>query len=308
LALFKRSVRSMLANGWMRLWFRPRFKSGANLNVQKFRDFIANQLERGARVPKDLHIEADELAGLEARWLSSAHSRKDKILLYIHGGAFLFTMPRSYNALVGNLLQRLEMTAVLPEYRLAPEHPFPAAVEDCCAVYEALLEKGYSSKDIVVMGDSAGGNLSLVLLQYLVKKQLPLPSCAVFLSPATQFSERTPSAVENRYKDPIFPKQATQAVFANYLQGNLALTKDPRVSPMNGNFEGLPPLLFIAGSTEILRDDSVLAAEKAQAAGVDATCSVWYKMPHVFQLYDFLPETKRSMDDIASFVRKHVGL
>ena len=196
----------------------------------------------------------------------------------------------------------------IPSYRLAPEEPFPAAVEDVMACYRGLLDLGYDPEDIVVAGDSAGGNLTLVLLQQAIKEGLPLPAAGVMLSPGMELSGRLRSHNINTFSDPMFNQYALQQVITHYLHDDLELLKDERVSPLRGNFEGLPPLFFVASNIEIFRDCSIQAASKAEQAGVQVECHIWKGVPHCFPVMftGMLPEARIATNDMVDFIQRHL--
>jgi acetyl esterase/lipase len=200
------------------------------------------------------------------------------------------------------------MIAVMPSYRLAPEEPFPAAVDDVMACYRGLLDLGYAPEDIVVAGDSAGGNLTLVLLQQALKEGLPMPAAGLMLSPGMELSGKLRSHNINTFSDPMFNQYALQQVITHYLHNNLELLKDERVSPLRGNFEGLPPLCFVASDIEIFRDCSIQAAAKAEKAGVVVEAHIWKGVPHCFPVMfgGMLPEARIALDDMVDFVQRNL--
>ena len=220
--------------------------------------------------------------------------------MYLHGGGFVTHSPNLHTRLLARLCRGIGATGLMPDYRLAPEHPFPAAPDDCLTVYRWLLMNGHEAKDIVIAGDSAGGCLTLVTLARIRDGGDPLPGCAVLLSPATDLARTGASHSSNAHMDPMATPEALKLVIDAYVAG--ALETDPLISPLYGEFYGFPPLLFQVGSTEVLRDDSVLAAKKCEASGVDVTCEVLDSMPHVFQAFGFLPESGQAIDSITKFV------
>jgi len=306
--LMRRSLRSYLINATMRMFVKPRFKSPP-MSAEEMRAFMVSHIEPRARDDEGVTTKDDELAGLPARWVEPPGADDEALLLYLHGGAFVVETPKAHTAFLTHLTRACGIRAVMPSYRLAPEHPYPAAVDDCLASYKALLEHGYDPTKLVLAGDSAGGNLAMVTLQQVRDLGLPLPACAVFISPGMDLAG-TSSQVENTKRDPMFNEHAMAAVIAHYLHGDFALASDPRVSPLKGNFEGLPPLYFVAGSTEIFRDCSVHSAHRAKEAGVDASCDIWTNMPHCFPVMfqGILPEASQALKDIVKFVRTHVDL
>jgi len=306
--VMRRSLRSYLINATMRMFVKPRFKSPP-MSAEEMRAFMTAHIEPRARNVEGVVTRDGELAGLPARWVEPPVADDEALLVYLHGGAFVVETPKAHTAFLTHLTKACGMRAVMPSYRLAPEHPFPAAVDDCLATYKALLDEGYDPKKLVLAGDSAGGNLAMVTMQQARDLGLPLPACSVLISPGMDLSG-TPSQVENNKRDPMFNEHAMAAVIAHYLHGDFSLTADPRVSPLKGNFEGLPPLYFTAGSTEIFRDCSVHSAHRAKEAGVDASCDIWTNMPHCFPVMfqGVLPEAGQALADITKFIRAHVDV
>ncbi|MEK6348835.1 MAG: alpha/beta hydrolase [Burkholderia sp.] len=224
-------------------------------------------------------------------------------LLYFHGGGYYFCTPATHRPLVFGLAARAKARTFSSDYRLAPEHPFPAAHDDALAAYAALLEAGVDPASIVVAGDSAGGGLALALLVALRDRGAPLPAGAVLFSPWTDLAATGATLVTNDGADPMFAGAALARAARLYV-GDASAT-DPYVSPLYADPAGLPPLLIQAGSTEVLLDDSRRFAERAQAAGVEVELQVWPRMPHVWQMaVPFVPEARRALDDAAAFVRR----
>ena len=287
------------------MFVKPRFKSPP-MTAAEMRAFMVAYIEPRARPLEGVSVSEDEFAGLPARWVEPPGAADGALLIYLHGGAFVVETPNAHSAFLTHLTNACEIRAVMPSYRLAPEHPYPAAVDDCLGVYKAVLEQGYDPRKIVLAGDSAGGNLALVTLQQARDLALPLPACAVMVSPGLDLSG-TKSQTENATKDPMFNEHVVSHVVAHYLQGDFGLTSDPRVSPLKGSFQDLPPLFFIAGSTEIFRDCSIYSAHKAKQAGVDATCHIWSGMPHCFPIMfqGLLPEAGQALKDMVEFIHSH---
>jgi acetyl esterase/lipase len=244
--------------------------------------------------------------GVPAEWLSVPESRAERVLFYLRGGSFAFRFPNAHATLVARLCRKLHARALIPDYRLAPEHPFPAAPDDCYAAYRFLLAQGIPASNIVVAGDSAGGNLALVTLQRARKAGLPMPACAVLLSPALDCTMQSPSMAHFDGHDPLLRLSALLVLRKHYVPSP-ELYLHPEVSPLFGDFAGLPPLFFQAGSTEMLRDEAVRAAERAHEAGVDVELELWPEAPHVFQIAEFLPEASIALAHITRFVRMRTG-
>ena len=302
-----RSCRSYLLNTALRLFVKPQFKSDTKPPAE-MREFMQKYIETAAKFPPGTRHWEDPLAGVHAHWCRAGHGDTRGILLYLHGGAFVVETPRAHGAFVAEMAQRTGMMGVMPSYRLAPEEPFPAAVEDVMACYRGLLDLGFAPQDIVVAGDSAGGNLTLVLLQQALKEGLPLPAAALMLSPGMELSGRLRSHNINTFSDPMFNQYALQQVITHYLHDDLTLLKDERVSPLRGSFEGLPPLCFIASDIEIFRDCSIQAAAKAEKAGVTVEAHIWKGVPHCFPVMfgGILPEARVAMDDMVKFVQRNL--
>ncbi len=247
-------------------------------------------------------IDADNVP---AEWVEWQGADAGRVVLYFHGGGYAICSPRTHRELTWRLARACRARVLVPDYRLAPENPHPAAVEDSLASYRWLLKSGVKPGRISVMGDSAGGGLTLVLLQQLRDAGLPLPACAVCLSPWTDLTCSGSSMQTNRRKDPFLTPIAVEIFARHYTpSGDLAL---PSISPLFGDFRKLPPLLIHAGACEILLDDARRAMEKAMAAGVDAEFKIWPGMIHVFQaLAYFLKDSRRAIGEIGEFVERHV--
>ncbi len=280
------SVRSRALNFLTRIATRIAYRKPRE--VTEYRPRYA-QRDARARVslPPGLVIEeqVDPIAG---RWIRNAASPR-KVILYLHGGAFVLRLPNTHTAFAAGFCADLAASAFLPWYRLAPEHPFPAAPEDCLAAYRHLLAGGYRASDIVLMGDSAGGNLVLSLLHLIGRAELPRPRAAAVFSPITDFAQISATWRLNQWRDPMYVVQGAVSPQRHYLQGANPL--DPVASPYYGELRGFPPVLIVVGSVEALLDDATSFVKKAVEAGVSARVQIWKGMPHAFLLYDFLPET-----------------
>lgn len=226
------------------------------------------------------------------------------VLLYLHGGGFVAHLPAAYCAFSRRLARTLGARVVLPQYRLAPEHPFPAGSDDCLTTYRWLLDEGINPRRIVIAGDSAGANLALVTVIRIRDAGLPSPACAAVFSGAFDLTWRSASLTYNRDKDPMIVPDALPVLVSYYADSSVAA--DPWVSPIYADFAGLPPLHFQAGGTEVLVDDSIRAADKARWAGVDVELRIWPDLPHVFQAVRWLPEAAQSLAELGAFVARHV--
>lgn len=221
-------------------------------------------------------------------------------LLYLHGGAYIGCSPATHRPITGGFAQR-GFRVVVPDYRLAPENPYPAALDDAVAVYRALLHRGTRPADLAVAGDSAGGGLALALLLALRDRGLPLPRAAAVFSPWTDLAATGESLRSNSRRDAMFYGANIPVAAEAYLGG--ADPRNPLISPLYGDFHGLPPLLVHVGAREVLRDDSTRLAERARAAGVTVELTVWPVVPHVVQIaHRLVPEGRRSLDVAAAFL------
>jgi len=242
--------------------------------------------------------------GLAGEWIECPDSVPDRIILYLHGGAFMFRWPRVYTSMVTRWCARLKSRALMIDYRLAPEHPFPAAADDCHAAYQWLLAQGHDPRSIILAGDSAGGNLALVTLQRIHSAGEPMPACAVLLSAGVDFTLSSRSMVTNEGSDPMFDLAELVAMRSFYAPPESYL--DPSVSPLFGNFAGLPPLLFQVGSREVLLDESTRAAARAHEAAIPVEVEIWENMGHVFQLLP-LPQARATLEHVVRFAEAHAG-
>jgi monoterpene epsilon-lactone hydrolase len=241
----------------------------------------------------------------DAEWLRPKGARSDRVVLHFPGGAYVARLPNMERALLARLCTAANARARLVFYRLAPEHPFPAGHEDCLGAYRQLLELGIGPERIVLSGISAGGGMALGVLLALRDQGVALPAGAVLMSPLADLTDpRDGSRRANATRDPVLSERRGVEMRAMYVGGDSAKMLHPYVSPVFGDYSGLPPLFFQVGSTEILLDDSRRCAERARAAGVRAECEVWTAMPHGWQGLPFGPESQRAIELCADFVRE----
>jgi monoterpene epsilon-lactone hydrolase len=297
------SLRARLTNAFLRLGTKRRWRP--DLDIHRTRRLVARMDARLSRGFSSLEVESVDAGGVPATWHGEHRLSERGTILYLHGGAWCLHLPGAYRRLGMRLSALTGMRVLLPDYRLAPEHPFPAGIDDCLAVYRWLVEQGYADRALAIAGDSAGGNLSLVTLMRARDASLPLPGCAVLLSPSTDLTVSGPSIEYNERADPMFSHQALGLLPALYCPG--IERSHPWLSPLFGQWQGLPPLLFHAGSTEMLLDDSVRAQDRAVAAGVDARIKVWRGLPHVAPLFTFMPEADEALRDIVGFILERLA-
>lgn len=235
--------------------------------------------------------------------------RRKPVILWLHGGAFILpAVPAVHLRLLALLCKELDAVGFLPDYRLAPFNRFPAALDDCERAYAGLLDLGFDASRIAIAGDSAGGNLTLGVLQRARRKALPMPACVLPVSPATELGRMhgPPSRYRMRRRDAVLPIASLQRVDDLYAGDWDA--SDPELSPLYADYRGFPPMLFVTGADEVLCDDSILAAQQAEAAGVDVRCDVWPVLPHAFPLFEALfPESAAVRADMVAFLRTHLS-
>jgi len=242
--------------------------------------------------------------GVPCIWIIPPDSYEEKVLLYLHGGGFVFGLTPQHLKMGAYLAQKLSMRVLMVDYRLAPDNPYPAALDDCVTAYRWLLKQEFSAQNMVVAGDSAGGNLTITALLKLRDDGYQLPAAAVCLSPVTDLT--TLDHQRPGFKDPLLPTKAVKFYNQSYLGHHDA--HDPLISPVFGNLRGFPPLLIHAGEDEILREDAVRIVNLAKSVGVDVRLEIYPRMWHVWQINLSLPQAIQSLDDIAHFLKQHLGL
>jgi acetyl esterase/lipase len=254
----------------------------------------------------DIHTERVGAGGVPAEWIWAPGAQDDRVLLYFHGGGYVIGSMRTHRVMLSRIARAAGIKVLGLDYRLAPENPFPAPVEDALTAYRWLLAHGYSPRNIALGGDSAGGGLvaaALVAMRYTGE---PLPAAGVCISPWIDMEASGASFTSNARVDPSVSKERIVNIARVYLAG-----KNPRAplaSPMYADLHGLPPLLVQVGSIETLLDDAKTLTERAKAAGVEVELEVWEDMPHVWQHYaPILPEGQQAIAGIGDFLRKHIG-
>jgi len=266
-------------------------------------EYAANIEQERFPMPADVETKKVDVGGIPAEWQIVPGARRDRVLLYLHGGGFIMGSPNSHRLLTVALGEATGMRVLSVDYRLAPEHPYPASLEDCTTVYNWLLSTGIAPRNIVIAGDSAGGNLTLTTLIKLRDNGIPLPAGAVCLSPATDLAGADESFFENAETDPVLADVGLFWWVPAYLAG--ADPRDPLVSPVCADLRGLPPLLIHVSTSEMLYGASKRLAERAEAAGVAVTLEMWNDMPHVWHAFGlhYLKESKEAIARIGEFVK-----
>ena len=253
-----------------------------------------------------MSIEPRALSQCAAEWVRPG-TATDRVVLYLPGGGWVLRSPHTHRRLAGGLAKAVNANVLLVFYRLAPEHPFPAGLQDCVEAYETLLNEGVEASRIVIGGDSAGGNLTLGTLLALRDGEAPMPAGAFALSPCTDMSLKDDGApiefddLGSRPADPAERIQRDPRLL--YAAGNEEILDHPYASPLRGDLHGLCPLLLQAGSAEALVDHATMFADRARKAGVDAEVEVWEGQPHVWQAMPF-PEAEQALEHLGDFVRR----
>lgn len=260
----------------------------------------------GYPLPDDTQVMPVRVGNLAAEWIHVGAADPDRAILYLHGGAYVRGSLRSHRPLAARISEAAGIRVLLLEYRLAPEHPFPAALKDALTAYRWLLAGGTAPEHVALAGDSAGGGLAIATLLALRDAGQPLPSGAAVMSPWTDLAATGTSPVQRADLDPWLTPERLEASGSTYLNG--ADAADPLASPVYADLHGLPPLLVQVGTDEIIYDDSTRLAERAEAAGTAVTLRIWEGMWHVFQAFGHeVPEGRQAIGEIGAFVRERTG-
>lgn len=265
-----------------------------------------DRLGRAIRGAAGIETESVTIEGMRAEWLVPEGSARDEVILYLHGGAYCAGSCESHRGAVSHIAKAAGFRLLLPEYRLAPEHPFPAAIADAELAYRWLLEAGNRPGKILLAGDSAGGGLALALLVSLRDQGVALPGAAALISAWTDLAATGESLLTRDARDPWFRGDAIAPMAAHYCG-----TTDPRhplISPLYASLEGLPPLMLQVGDHEVLLSDSTRVAAKAREAGVDVTLRVWPGMWHVWHFFlHRVPESRQAVLEMAAFLEARMA-
>ncbi len=240
----------------------------------------------GFPIAADIAFEPTTLGGVPARWSITPGASKERVLFYLHGGAYLLGSSLAYRALYSELARAMGARGLALDYRLAPENPFPAAVDDAVSAYRALLSQGIAPNSIAIAGDSAGGGLTVAMLVAARDAGLPMPAAAVAISPWADLECTGGSMITKAAEDPSLNREGLVALGSIYLNG--ASPRAPLASPLYANLTGLPPLLIQVGSAEVLLDDATRLAARAAEADVAVQLEVWPRMPHVWHGFGFM--------------------
>jgi acetyl esterase/lipase len=297
---------------WMvvnRHLFRGKLRREAfdmNSSIDAFRELCEKGAERYAKIPEGLTIRNDTIEGMKAAWHIPDGADASKIILYVHGGGYVSGSCSDHRAFLASFVKRLGITALIFEYRLAPEHPFPAALDDSVTMYRWLLSSGYRASLIVIAGESAGGGLTLATLLALKEQQLPMPAAAVAISP---WADLTCSGESYRTKHRVSAAPLNSwFVFSKHYAGAIN-PANPLISPLFGDLAGLPPLLINSGDADELYDDGERFYRKALEAGVEVTFRQGRGQLHCYPFFaPMFREATEAMDEICDFIKKKLAV
>ena len=282
--------------------FTNDFRIGKRIKSGELRKKM-DEIEPEWNVPDEYNMTHIDLEQFSMKFLSpKKNPNLNKVVLQLHGGGYVAKIRNAYYTLAVYYSERSRNGCVLtPDYRVAPEDPYPAALEDAVTAYEWLLQRGYSGEQIVVAGDSAGGGLAMALTMYLRDHHMPLPCGIIAMSPWTDVSASGESYETNYEIDPLFGNTKESLIYLSDYAGEHDKT-DPYISPAYGDFSDFPPMLIQVGSLEMLLSDSLTVTEKARAKGRKVRLTVYEDMFHVFQLSGMLiPESKKAWNEVEKF-------
>lgn len=258
------------------------------------------------KMPEHIEVSSVTIGNMYAEWVRTSQAPRDQVILYFHGGGYVIGSPQSHRSHVSKVVNGSGIGALVFDYRLAPEHPFPAALDDAVAAYRWLLDQGYLPAHIAFMGDSAGGGLCLATLLALREQGLPLPNAAVALSPWTDLKCTGESLTTNSKVDLLTWKDSW-TIFSHYYVKD-SDPCNPLVSPLYGDLCGLPSMLIYVGGDELLRDDSTRFASKAKEAGVDVRLTVGEGMFHCYPVCaPLFPEATQAMEELCAFIQRSIS-
>lgn len=274
-----------------------------DLNVPYIRSMV-NRLMLPLLPHLSINFKPFREAGLKGEWVRSRASHNKRVVLYLHGGGYFFCSPRTHRPVTTALARQLGGRTLALQYRLAPEHPYPAALDDAVTAYRWLLDHGTSPGHIAIAGDSAGGGLALTTLVALRDRRLPLPSACVLFSPWTDMAATGASLDVNDANCAMFSAAGIRAARHLYVGDNCPY--NPLISPLYADLSGLPPILLHVSDNEVLLDDSTRLAERAREHGVAMEFKVWVDQPHTWQLFHrLIPEGRQSLQEASDFLARY---
>jgi epsilon-lactone hydrolase len=298
------SLRAELVRLCLPLFMRPRFPP--EVRIEDVRRRMTRFVHLIPRPPRGTEVIAVDAGGVKAERITTPRSLPNRYLLHFHGGAYVFGFPALFRDFTWRIADAASARVLCIDYRLAPEHPFPAAIEDAMAAYRGLIAECAEPRRVAFIGDSSGGGLVLASMMRLRDEGSPLPAAAVVLSPWTDLALTGQSLTEYGCSDPMVPVELMPRAVEVYLAG--ADPRSPYASPLYGDPAGLPPTLIYVGSGEALRDDAVRMAERLRSAGCEVELEVWPRMFHVWPMFArILPEARAAIAAIGAFLRARLS-
>lgn len=283
------------------LWLQFSGSRDRSIDSQRARQ---DKLTGFARLPADIRCESVNLGSLSAEWVTGAEAVQGAVL-YLHGGGYVMGSVNTHRELVSRIARAASIKVLALNYRLAPEHPYPAALEDTISAYHWLLDQGYDPAQVLFAGDSAGGGLAFAAMVALRDAGEILPAGAIGISPWTDLT-LSGESIQSKADVECILKEEHLGRWAKWYAGDHD-AKLPLISPRYADLSGLPPLLIQVGGDEILLDDALNLAKAAERAGVDVQLEVWEEMFHVFHMFSFLPQAKKAVKSMVNFVKCRVG-
>jgi len=294
-------VRTVLLD--LALRFRIKRKVGRDVTERGLRKSAAGFAAsmKNAHTPPFVGVTRVDIAGRTAEWVTATDDEPEKVILYFHGGGFFMSSPKDHRPIIWRLARATTRRVLAIDYRKAPDNLFPTWLDDAFATYQYALAQGIAPKDIVLSGDSAGGNIALALTHRIRREGLPMPDALVLFSPWADLECKGKTYRTKKHRDAMFHGDGARDL-GKYLTRECDI-RDPEVSPLNADFTGFPRMLVFAGSTEIFLDDARAVVRKAGAAGVDARLVVYRHMPHVFPMFAReVPRAKVAYEIVKQFV------
>lgn len=277
-----------------------------NTSIEQLREEVRKDSAKMTKMPDGIRISSADFPDFYAEWVMPQSCREDQAILYFHGSGFVMGTSKDHRGLVAKFAARCGVKALVFDYSLAPEHPFPAAVNDSVSIYKWMLESGYRPENIIFAGDSAGGCIVFSTLLVLKDDNIPLPQAVVAFSPCTDLTLSGESHKTKAKIDPATPEGATATYTSYYIAKSDPAS--PYMSPLFGDLAGLPPIMIQVGEDETLLDDSLRFAKRTKEAGVQVYLHVWEGMFHCFPLLaPMFPEATQAMDEVCEFIHQQIS-
>lgn len=297
------SIQNFLVSRAIKAATQSAMKLTPEQRYKRNRKFMA---ANNSKVPNTMTVQPKTMAGVRVEWVMPndlVKNKSSKVCLYLHGGAYVAGGMNSHRDMASYLAYQAKIKLLMVDYRLAPEHPYPAAQEDALSVYKALLDTGVKSDNIIIAGDSAGGNLALATLQNIRDQNLPKPAKGILFSPWVDLTHKNKSYLTNFKKDVMLNAQVLNEAAALYAH-NVDVS-DEKISPLFGSVKDLPPLQIFASKKEVLLDDAIALHDKVKKSGGQSELLKWRSAPHAFPvLARFIPEGRKALNVAAKFINQ----